>query len=245
MTFLFMILVIIGLPLWLWLASRISQISNTGALLSLFLVIPAFYWVYKLWRDRRANLRIPAIANLIVNFIAMPALIVYSTHYATSQVAETSVPIDNPQMNKWCREQNDAIYDPVMKVCVEPTKADVLALESRENMMGQLEQRLNKDGVTGALDRSATPEIDELKKSSDVADAASFKLSSATSQVPMQMLLCLSESACAHLVKKQQKDGSTALAIGKGKLMLLIPPDAVTDGQIKKIKTAMTNFTPN
>ncbi len=68
MTILFMILVIIGLPLWLWLASRISQVSNTGALLSLFLVIPAFYWVYKLWKNPRARLQQAAYANLAVNF---------------------------------------------------------------------------------------------------------------------------------------------------------------------------------
>ncbi|HXA46247.1 MAG TPA: hypothetical protein VNW52_01355 [Burkholderiaceae bacterium] len=244
MTFIFMILVIIGLPLWLWLASRISQVNNTGALLSLILVIPAFYWVYKLWNNRRADLRIPAIANLVVNFIAMPALVVYSTHYATNQIREESVAKDNPQMNRWCQEQNDAIYDPVLKVCVEPTKADILTMEKRDNLMGQLEQTLNQRGLAGELDRSATPEIDELKKSPDVADAANFKLSPATS-APLQMLLCLSESACTHLVKKQKRDGSTALAIGKGKLMLLIAPDSVTDGQIKKIKTAVANFTPN
>jgi hypothetical protein len=245
MTFLFMILVIIGLPLWLWLASRISQETNTGALLSLLLVIPAFYWVYKLWNSRRANLRTPAIANLIVNFIALPALVVYSTHYATNQVREESVAKDNPQMSRWCQEQNDAIYDPVMKVCVEPTKTDVLALEKRDNQMGQLETYLNQHGLAGGLDRNATPEIDELKKSPDVVDAAIFKLTPATSQAQLQMLLCLSESACDHLVKKQKRDGSTAIAIGKGKLMLLIAPDLFADDQVKKIKKVVASFALN
>ena len=35
---LFIILITIGLALWFWLASRISQVSNTGALLRMFLM---------------------------------------------------------------------------------------------------------------------------------------------------------------------------------------------------------------
>lgn len=246
MTFLFMVLVIIGLPLWLWLASRISQVSNTGALLSLFLVVPAFYWVYKLWQNRRANLRVPAIANLIVNFIAMPGLVLYSTHYATNQISEASVPKDNPQMNRWCQEQNDAVYDPVLKVCVEPTKADILTQEKRDNLMGQLEQQLNQHGLAGALDRSTTPEIAELKNLPDVADAVSYQFSSAGEVPhPLQMLLCLSETACTHLANKYKKDGSDKIAVGKGKLMLLIPPDAVDEARLKKIRTSVMSFKPN
>lgn len=244
MTILFMILVIIGLPLWLWLASRISQISNIGALLSLFLVLPAFYWCYKLWGNKRANLRNAAYANLIVNFIAMPCLVIYSGHYATTQIREASVTKADPHMTKWCREQNDAVYDPVLQVCVEPSKADILAQEQQDNAMGQLESQLNQHGITGALDRTVTPEITELKKQADVADAASFQLSPATAH-PLFMLLCLSESACTHQVNKQKKDGDANVAISKGRLMLLFPPDAVDDAQLKKIKSSMASFKPN
>jgi hypothetical protein len=182
---------------------------------------------------------------LIVNFIAMPGLVMYSTHYATNQIREESVAKDNPQMNRWCQEQNDAIYDPVLKDCVEPTKADVLALENRDHVMSQLEQYLNQRGIAGELDRSPTPENDEIKKSPDIVDAATYKLTPATSQAPLQMLLCLSESACTHLSKKQKRDGSTAIAVGKGRLLLVIAPDSVTDSQLKKIKTAMASFAPN
>jgi hypothetical protein len=33
--------------------------------------------------------------------------------------------------------------------------------------------------------------------------------------------------------------------MGKGKLLLLIAPDAVDDTQLKKIKTSLSNFAPN
>ncbi len=175
--FLFALLILVGLPLWLWLAARISQVSNSGALFSLFLVAPAFYWTYKLWHDRRANLRVPAVANLAINLIALPALIIYSTHYATGQARAAAVPKDNPRMTAWCREQNDAIYDPVLELCVEPTKAEVLAQEKRANSMGQLEQYLNQHGFAGALDRNATAETTALSSRPDIADAASYRFS--------------------------------------------------------------------
>ncbi|HSY28616.1 MAG TPA: hypothetical protein VK832_14000, partial [Burkholderiaceae bacterium] len=95
------------------------------------------------------------------------------------------------------------------------------------------------------LNRDITPEITALKKSPDVADVASYQLLPASaSQHPVLMLLCLSESACTHMANKQKKEGSTNIAIGKGRLMLLIAPDSVDDTQLKKIKTSMSRFTP-
>jgi hypothetical protein len=242
---LFVILIIIGLPLWLWLASRISQVSNSGALLGLFLVVPAFYWTYKLWHNPRANLRVPAIANLAINLIALPLLILYSTHYATSQArAAAAVPKDNPRMVRWCKEQNDAIYDPVLELCVEPTKAEVLAQEQRDNAMGQLEQYLNQHSLNGALDRNATTETDAFKARPDIADAATYQFSPvAPSRQPALMLLCLSESACAKLATKEKKE-SAEIAIAKGRLLLLMAPDTLDDAQLKKLKAAMVRFNP-
>lgn len=243
MTILFMILVIIGLPLWLWLASRISQVSNTGALLSLFLVIPAFYWVYKLWKNPRANLQHAAYANLAVNFILMPALVMYSTHYLTKQVSEAAVTKDNPYMTRWCQENSDAVYDPVLQTCVEPSKDMVLAQEKHDNVMGQLESQLNQRGVAGALDRTVTPEITELKKQADIADAAAYQFSPAAPH-PLYVLLCLSASACNHQINKLKKEGTPNIAMSKGKLLLLVAPDAVDATQLKKIKASLASFTP-
>jgi hypothetical protein len=245
--FLFAVLILVGLPLWLWLAARISQVSNSGALLSLFLVVPAFYWTYKLWHNRRADLRVPAVANLAINLIALPALVLYSTHYATGQARAAAVPKDNPRMTAWCREQNDAIYDPVLELCVEPTKADVLAQEKQDNSMGQLEQYLNQHGFAGALDRNATAETTALSSRPDIADAASYRFSlpatSAAAPPPGTMLLCLSASACAHVAAKEKRDG-TNIAVAQGRLLLLLAPDAIDDAQLKKLKAAMARFKP-
>jgi hypothetical protein len=244
MTILFMILVIIGLPLWLWLASRISQVSNTGALLSLFLVIPAFYWVYKLWKNPRARLQQAAYANLVVNFILMPALVIYSTHHAVNQVSEAAVAKDNPYMTSWCQKNSDAVYDPVLQTCVEPTKEVVLALEKRDKLMPQLESQLNQYGIAGALDRTITPDITEFKKQADIADAAAYQLSPAAAH-PLYMLLCLSNSACKHQVNKLTKEGTPNIVMGKGKLLLLIAPDAMDDAQLKKVKASLASFNPD
>lgn len=242
--FLYLILVIVGLPLWLWLASRISQVSNIGALLSLFLGLPAIYWTVRLWNDHRADLRVPAIANLLVNLIALPLLLFYSAHYATSQASAAAVPKGNPQMARWCKEQNDAIYDPVLEVCVEPGKADALTQEQREHVMEQLEQHLNQHGFAGELDRRTAPEIVELKNMPEIADAASYDFSLLTmSQRPARILLCLSASACEQVAAKAKKDGVN-IAIAKGRLLLLITPDSIDGARLKKLKAAMSSFRP-
>jgi hypothetical protein len=242
--FLCIMLAIIGLPLWLWLASRISQVSNTGALLSLFLVLPAFYWSIKLWHNRRADLRVPAIANLLLNLIALPALLLYSTHYATSQARAAAVPKENPQMVRWCQEQNDAAYDPILEMCVEPNKADVLAQEKRDNVMGQLEQYFNQHGVIGTLERSITPEITALKTMPEIADAASYHfLSPAMTRHPAFMLLCISASACAQVASKENKDGAY-IGLAQGTLLLLIAPDSIDNVDLKKLKAVTSHFKP-
>jgi hypothetical protein len=144
-------------------------------------------------------------------------------------------------MMDWCRKQNDGVYDPVLKVCVEPTKADVMADEARENSMGQFEQYLNQQGLAGALDRTETPAIKALKESPDVADAAAFKLNGQPAdQAPLMVALCLSQSACTHLAARQKKDPGN-IGFSKGRLMLLLPPDA-DDARQRNAKNVVAGF---
>jgi hypothetical protein len=244
--FLYAILIAIGIPLWIWLGSRISQVSNKGALLSMFLVVPAFYWCYKLWFNKRADLRVPAIASLAVNLIALPALVLNSTQYATSQARAAAVPRANPQMMRWCQEQNDAIYDPVLELCVEPTKAEVLEQEKQINAMGQMAQLLNQNGLSGAIDRSASPDADYMKARSDIADAVVYRLADAqptAGQHPALLLLCVSQSACAHIAAKEKKEGANN-AIAQGRLVLILPPEAADETRLKKLRTAIGRFKP-
>jgi hypothetical protein len=245
-TFLYIILIVTGIPLWLWLASRISHVTHIGALLGLFLVLPAFYWVYKLWDDRRAQVRVPAIANLLVNLIALPALVFFSGHYALSQARAAAMPKPNPYMDRWCREQNDAVYDPVLQVCVEPSKAEVLVQEQHDNVIGQFGQYLQKRGMDGELNRSATPETATLKNLPEIADAAGYSLSPATSSptTPLLIALCVSESACARLAARDNRNGPN-VALAKGHLLLVIAPDSVDAARLSKLKAIMGAFRPD
>jgi hypothetical protein len=227
-----------------WLASRISHESTVGAYLT-FLILPAFYWTYKLWNSQRAALRVPAMAAFGTLFVTV-GVILANIHYNKMKITEEADNTKpNPTMMKWCREQNDGVYDPVLKVCVEPTKADVLADEARENSMAQFEQYLNQHGLNGMIDRTENPATKALKDSPDVADAVAFKLNEQTAgQAPLMLALCLSQSACTHLANRQKKDtGNTG--IGKGRLMLLLPPDAMDDTRQKSLKNVVAGFQPS
>jgi hypothetical protein len=223
-----------------WLASRISHESNVGAYTS-FLILPAFYWTYKYWNSRRAAVRVPAMATF--GTMALTVLVALGANYlAKSRIIEQGdAAKQNPAMMRWCREQNDGVYDPVLKVCVEPTKADVMADEAKENSMSQFEQYLNQQGLSGALDRTETPALKTLKESPDVADAAGFHLAGqAADQPPLVIALCLSQSACAHLAARQKKETGN-FGFGKGRLMLLLPPDA-DDAFQRSVKNVVNGF---
>ncbi len=225
-----------------WLASRISHESNVGAFTS-FLVLPAFYWTYKYWNSRRAALRVPAMAFFGTLAFTITVALVANYLNKTRIIEEGDTAKLNPGMMKWCREQNDAVYDPVLKSCVEPTKADVMADEAHENSMGQFEQYLNSQGLAGVMDRTETPAVKALKESPDVADAAGFRLNGqAADQPPLMIALCLSQSACTHLAARQKKDPGNN-GFNKGRLMLILPPDA-DDAQQRRVKAVVAGFKP-
>jgi hypothetical protein len=223
-----------------WLASRISHESNVGAYTT-FLVLPAFYWTYKYWNSRRAALRVPAMAFFGVMTLTIAVALVTNYINKTRVIEAGDTAKQNPLMMRWCREQNDGVYDPVLKVCVEPTKADVMEDEAKENSMGQFEQYLNQQGMAGRLDRTATPAVTALKESPDVADAAAFRLNGETAdQAPMMVALCLSQSACTHLGARQKKDPGN-IGISKGRLMLLLPPNA-DDARQRSVRNVVAGF---
>lgn len=227
-----------------WLASRISHESQVGAYTS-FLVLPAFYWTYKFWNSRRAALRVPAAATFGMLFLTVAVALV-SNHIAKSRVIEDADTVKaNPAMMKWCREQNDGVYDPVLKLCVEPTKADVLADEEQEHAMAAFEQYLNHEGYAGTLDRTDSAAIKALKDSPDVADAGTYRITGqGADQAPLIVALCLSQSACTHLAARQKKELGNG-SYGKGRIMLLVPPGALSDAQLRGMKGLMAGFKPN
>ncbi|HEX7644468.1 MAG TPA: hypothetical protein VF472_19845 [Burkholderiaceae bacterium] len=223
-----------------WLASRISHESSVGAYTS-FLVLPAFYWTYKYWNSRRAALRVPAIAFFGTMFLTIGVALVTNYINKTRIVEEGDTAKQNPIMMQWCREKNDAVYDPVLKGCVEPTKADAMADEAKENSMDQFAQYLSQQGLAGVLDRTETPAVKALKESPDVADAASFRLNGqAAEQPPLLIALCLSQSACTHLAARQKKDPGN-IGFSNGHLMLLLPPEA-DDAAQRSVKGIVAGF---
>jgi hypothetical protein len=250
MLILYIVLTLIGLSLWLWLVISIWRISKLGAMLTLLFVFPALYWAYRLWDDQEANIRTPFIINLVINLIALPVAIGTDNDNALygaenmqkkGRAAELARR-NNSEMVRWCKEKNDAIYDPVIGTCVEPDKAEVLAQSVQENVFGQLEKHLVQSGLNGELDASTTAELAKLKAAPEIADATNYHfLPLSMAQAPITVLLCVSESACAK-TERQARESGTDLAIRNRNLMLLVQPQALDDARLKILKKAFSTF---
>jgi hypothetical protein len=251
----YLVLTLLGLPFWIWLLVRIWRVSKPGAALTFFLIVPAFYWGYRLWHDTEANIRVPLIVSMTLNLLALPfaialnsdgieALTYGSAHMKQKAQAAEHARLNNPEMERWCREQNDASFDPAMGMCVEPEKSAVQARSKRDNVFDRLGKHLSQSGVRGEFDSSTTATIEKLKAIPEIADVTSYHfLPLSMSQQPVLVLLCVSETACDR-AENQAKGRGTNITIRNRNLLMFVQPQALDDVRVKALRKAFSGFTP-
>lgn len=125
MTIIYIVLPIVVLGLWLWLIARIGKGSIIGAILTFFLGLPALYFLFKHWGDEELDIRVPFFVNLIplaLAIVAAVALPSYQDYVIASRGAKQQAAANvrsDPELERWCRQRNDAVYSPTHGTCVE------------------------------------------------------------------------------------------------------------------------------
>ena len=250
---LFFLLSLLGLPLWAWLVLRIRRASTLGAILTFIFAVPALYWAWRLWDDDEANIRVPFIAVVVLN-LALAAVgmkvtqsqvdsLLYGEEDAEEQVAVKS-DARHADMQRWCREQHDADYDPKLATCVEATKNEAQASIADRQVLGQLAQYLNQNGVKGEFDATHTTTTEQLLAKPGVTGVSGYDfLPLSMSQAPISILQCVSELACLQLETDAGLLGSHAMLRNRN-LLLLFAPDTADDDRVNQLKAAFSSFRP-
>jgi hypothetical protein len=251
MTILYLLLMLISIPAWGWLCSRIWKTSPLGAILGFFFLIPALYWTFKLWDDPEAKIHPAAYANLALFFLtllvnmSLPSdwkeQLAGGDRYA-KRVKLAEKKRASADMERWCREQNDATYDADLKTCVERGKQEALAQGIDKQVFSRLAAHLEKRGIKGEFDRSKSGTSIKLASTEQIADVASYDfLPFSMSQPRISVLLCVSASACASYIENI-KERSVINTIRNENLILTIPWDSMEDPKIKELTGAFLEF---
>ena len=248
---LYFLLLLASLPMWFWLCSRIWKTSPAGAGFSFFLFFPGLYFAYKLWDDPDAKIRTAAYANIalfvltVIVRLQLPddwmQRVIGGTQYA-QKVKKAEKTRATSDMERWCREQNDATYDPDLKTCVERGKKETLAEGIDKQVFGRLTTHLDRNGIKGELDHSQSGTAIQLASTTQIADVASYYfLPFSMSQPRISVLLCVSASACASYIENI-KDRSIINTIRNENLILTVPWDSIEEPRIKELITAFLDF---
>jgi hypothetical protein len=125
MTIIYIVLPIVVLGLWFWLVARIGKSSIIGAILTFFLGLPALYFLFKHWGDEELDIRVPFFVSLIplaLAIVAAVALPSYQDYVIASRGAKQQTAANvksDPELERWCRQQNNAVYSPDHGTCVD------------------------------------------------------------------------------------------------------------------------------
>lgn len=251
----FLLLFLIVVPLSLWLVASIWKTSSPGARASFLLLVPIYYWAWQERDNREIGLRPALIINLCAFVISLMVgykafefeiLSVFGgQEYAQEKVrGKTSVRVSSEDA-RWCKEQNDATYDPALKTCVENSKEEALARSQRSDLFGRLGRHLEKRGIKGELDtsRSANAMQPQLVTPEIARVTAYYFLPLSMSQPPVSVLLCISEAACMTYEEKAKERGAANL-VRNTNLLLVLPPENAEDVRFPALKEAFLKFKP-
>lgn len=247
----YFLLLLLSLPMWFWLCTRIWKTSPVGAGLSFFFFFPGLYWCFKLWDDPEAKIRVAAYANLALFLLTVLVRIqlpedwmqrtMGGTEYA-QKMKRAEKKRATSDMDKWCREQNDATYDPDLKTCVERSKQETLAQGIDKQVFGRLTTHLEKSGIKGEFDHSKSGTAIQLESTTQIAEVASYYfLPFSMSQPRISVLLCVSSTACASYIENI-KDHSVINTIRNENLILTVPWDSMENPRVKELTAAFLDF---
>lgn len=247
----YFLLLLLSLPMWFWLCSRIWKTSPTGASLSFIFFFPGLYWAYKLWDDPEAKIRASAYANLALFLLTVIVRVQLPDDWmqrATGgadyeqKLKQAEQKRATSDMERWCNEQNDATYDADLKTCVERNKQQALAQGIDKHIFSRLTAYLDKSGVKGEFDHSKSGTAIKLESTSQIAEVASYYFYPfSMSQPRISVQLCVSASACASYIENI-KDSSVINTIQNENLILMVPWDAMENPRIKELTVAFSGF---
>lgn len=248
----FGILTVIAAISGLWLVVRIWQSSPVGAVLTFLTGLPAWYFLYKYWNDEEKDIRVPFFVNLVIVLVYFVAALnnieVFMDTDRDEEIASAEVARSksNPEMERWCREKHDAVYDHVLGTCVEPDPDQKLADSSRaEDVMEQLSQHFSANGLKASLSRvdASTPGARKLADMPGMNRWMQFEILS-QSVMPTIVMVgeCASEDECMRIEKNLNQPDSPLSSARNGNLMFLgfhVMGDA---GKIARAKEAFQGF---
>jgi len=252
MLFLYFLLLILSLPMWFWLCSRIWKIDKAGAKYSFFLFFPGIYWTFKLWDDPEAQIRPAAFANIALFLLTLTVglqlpddwqqTLIYGSDYTRKARFKAEKKRVNSDMERYCIEKHDASYDADLKTCVERNKKEVMEQGLDKATFARLDKHLRKSGIKGELDRSKSADSIKLAKSTQIADVASYYFLPFTmSQPQISFYLCVSATACTSYVENI-KDRSIINLIRHNNLLLAIPWEALEEPKVKELINVFLDF---
>lgn len=229
----FVICVILGILSFaslVWLLLRIGKTTPLGAVLTFFLGIPALYYLFKFWGDEDSDIRVPFFVNtgisiltiLVVLNISESELLKQEREAALSEVRQAQ---SNPEMERWCREKHDAIYDQVLGTCVEgdPSQKSAQASQAAD-VMAQLNGHFAQNGLEARYSQvnESTPGGKNIAKLREMRQVMQFEFKSST-VLPTVVMVgeCISADECVSLESRLDTPDAPFTVARNGNLLFL------------------------
>lgn len=235
----------------LWLVVRIWQCSPVGAVLTFLTGLPAWYFLFKYWNDEEKDIRIPFFINLALVIVYLVALLnnieVVKDMGTDDEVAQVEVTRSksNPEMEQWCREKHDAVYDATLGTCVEPEPGQKKAASQAADVMDQLASHFSDSGLAVSLSTvdESTPGAKNLSKLPGVLRMMQFEIKGKSAMPTIAMVAeCVSAEECRRIENNLRQPDAPFSAASNGNLMFIGFTMMGDAGKIARAKDAFKAF---
>jgi hypothetical protein len=241
--------IVVSMAAWIWLTVRIWKSSGTGAVLSFFLVLPAFYFLFKYWGDKEYGIRAPFFINFGIGALAIFVAMSMPTFKSGNHLADwTSDPPviqvrSNPEMERWCIEKNDAVYSPELGTCIEPEPGRKISHAiSSIDVMDQLESHFYQNGLEtrySEVDES-TPGSRGLADRPEISRVMQFEIKTKTVLPTIVTIAeCETTEFCSTLAARMDKPDAPVSIASNGNLLFM---GMQLMGDTEKIRQAKQAF---
>lgn len=229
----FVICVVLGVIAFaslVWLLIRIGKTTPLGAVLTFFLGIPALYYLFKFWGDEDSDIRVPFFVNTGVSILAILVVLNISESEVLKQEREAALSEvrkaqSNPEMERWCREKHDAIYDQVLGTCVEGEPEQKTAQASQAaDVMAQLNAHFAQNGLAARFSEvnESTPGGKNIAKLQELSRVMQFEFKSST-VLPTVVMVgeCISAEECVRIESRLNTPDAPFTVARNGNLLFL------------------------
>jgi hypothetical protein len=222
---------LVSMAAWIWLAVRIWKSSAFGAILTFFLVLPVFYFLFKYWGDKERSVRAPFFINLCMGLLFLALAVSTPTFKSGGYLADwTSRPKvelvkSNPEMERWCSQNNNAVYSHDLGTCIEAEPGQKIGhVASDADIMDQLESHFYRNGLDTRYTEAteATPGTKGLNEVPDIYRVVQFEIKS-KSLMPTIITVaeCETKEACSALVERMERPDAPVSVASNGELLFM------------------------